>query len=112
MQQYMGELALQISVAWLCGEDIGNDDLSMGREWLDAKNGLSHAMRDAQTVLGKRMKIGTVWVGFHGGKADDLAPVRDDQKSTGRTNENNSVILSSPHRQGYCTQRARPSSPH
>jgi hypothetical protein len=64
MQKHLGQLALEMAVMWLCGVDLGADDGSRGPDWEAAKNGLGEAMREGQRVLGRRVKIGTVWVGL------------------------------------------------
>jgi hypothetical protein len=64
MQKHLGQLALEMAVMWLCGVDLGADDGSRGPDWEAAKDGLGEAMREGQRVLGRRVKIGTVWVGL------------------------------------------------
>lgn len=62
IQAKMGQLALQMSILWLCGEDLSSEISVFSKEWEEARDGLGDALREAQKVVGKRVKIGTVWV--------------------------------------------------
>jgi hypothetical protein len=53
IQQSVGDLALRIAWEWIGGEDLATDELAR----------LGEALREAQKVVGRRVKIGTVWVG-------------------------------------------------
>lgn len=48
---------------WLCGEDMsaGASNVARTEEWKRAKGQISWAMTEAQKIVGKRVKIGTVW---------------------------------------------------
>jgi len=66
IQARLGELALQMSILWLCGEDISPavvDRSDMPAAWKRARGELGAALVEAQRVVGKRVKIGTIWVG-------------------------------------------------
>lgn len=64
MQACIGQLALELAIMWLCGEDMSADASNVERtdEWRKAKREIGWAMTEAQKVVGKRVKIGTVWV--------------------------------------------------
>lgn len=67
MQARLGELALEMSILWLCGEDISPSAVersTRSKEWKKARGDLGAALVQAQRVVGKRVKIGTIWVGF------------------------------------------------
>ncbi|KAL7422863.1 Protein kinase alk2 [Cryptotrichosporon argae] len=66
-QERLGELVMQIAVDWMCGPVSG-----WGEQWEAARRGLGAALRDAQMVVGKRVKIGTIWALFEIGQ-DPLA---------------------------------------
>ncbi|KIR30411.1 cytochrome P450 monooxygenase pc-2 [Cryptococcus deuterogattii LA55] len=63
MQACIGQLALELAIMWLCGEDMSADASNVERtdEWRKAKREIGWAMTEAQKVVGKRVKIGTVW---------------------------------------------------
>lgn len=65
MQARIGQLALELAIMWLCGEDMSRDTSNVARteEWKKAKGEISWAMTEAQKIVGKRVKIGTIWVG-------------------------------------------------
>lgn len=65
IQDRIGRLALDMALDWLCGETPSASSSSAagrGREWEAAKDGIGEAMKEAQRVVGKRVKIGTPWV--------------------------------------------------
>lgn len=53
IQRSVGDLALRIAWEWMGGENLGTDELAR----------LGEALLEAQKVVGRRVKIGTVWVG-------------------------------------------------
>ncbi|WVW82196.1 hypothetical protein I302_104202 [Kwoniella bestiolae CBS 10118] len=75
IQKDLGQLALEMAILWMTGEHLSDstssdhtrgetgytfkDDVSI--EWEEAKRHLGDAMTTAQRVVGKRVKIGTVW---------------------------------------------------
>nr|KIR48835.1 cytochrome P450 monooxygenase pc-2 [Cryptococcus bacillisporus CA1280] len=63
MQACIGQLAFELAIMWLCGEDMSADASNAERteEWRKAKREIGWAMTEAQKVVGKRVKIGTVW---------------------------------------------------
>ncbi|WVQ85454.1 hypothetical protein IAT38_007619 [Cryptococcus sp. DSM 104549] len=66
IQARLGQLALEMAIMWVCGEDMSPDALdagggSAGEEWEAARTEFGRAMTEAQKVVGKRVKIGTVW---------------------------------------------------
>ncbi|KIR36927.1 cytochrome P450 monooxygenase pc-2 [Cryptococcus deuterogattii MMRL2647] len=63
MQACIGQLALELAIMWLCGEDMSADASNVERtdEWRKANREIGWAMTEAQKVVGKRVKIGTVW---------------------------------------------------
>lgn len=65
MQAHIGQLALELAIMWLCGEDMSRDtnNVAWTEEWKKAKGEISWAMTEAQKIVGKRVKIGTIWVG-------------------------------------------------
>lgn len=65
IQARLGELALEMSIVWLCGQDISPSAVArsdMPAEWKQARADLGDALVQAQRVVGKRVKIGTIWV--------------------------------------------------
>lgn len=62
IQARLGQLALQMSILWLCGEDLSATSSGFPEDWEKARDDLGEALRDAQRVVGKRVKIGTIWV--------------------------------------------------
>lgn len=52
MQERLGDLALQISLKWLAGAEVTKQEM----------RALGEALVEAEHVVGRRMKIGTVWV--------------------------------------------------
>jgi hypothetical protein len=54
IQQKIGKLTLDMAIGWMCGEDVRGD--------IDVEE-FGRAMSEAQKVVGRRVKIGTVWVG-------------------------------------------------
>lgn len=52
MQERLGDLALQISLKWLAGAEASKQEM----------RALGEALVEAEHVVGRRMKIGTVWV--------------------------------------------------
>ncbi|WRT64043.1 uncharacterized protein IL334_000971 [Kwoniella shivajii] len=63
IQAGMGKLALEMAILWMTGEDISSSsDFAQGSsEWEAAKSNLGPAMTQAQNIVGKRVKVGTVW---------------------------------------------------
>ncbi|OXG31027.1 cytochrome P450 monooxygenase pc-2 [Cryptococcus neoformans Ze90-1] len=63
IQARIGQLALELAMMWLCGEDMsaGASNVARTEEWKRAKGQISWAMTEAQKIVGKRVKIGTVW---------------------------------------------------
>jgi hypothetical protein len=60
----MGELSLHMAVDWLCGVRL-NDRHERGQAWEEARQNVGEVMRKAQAVVGRRMKIGNLWVSTH-----------------------------------------------
>ena len=46
----------------MCGEDLACPVADMPVGWAEAKDKLGAALVDAQKIVGKRVKIGTIWV--------------------------------------------------
>lgn len=57
IQSRLGQLSLEMSIVWLTGKDIGKDTSSRA-----TNECLGKALVEAQRVVGRRVKIGTVWV--------------------------------------------------
>lgn len=63
-QALFAELSLQQSLMWLCGVDLAETDVSQGADWVKARDGLQLAMRTAESVVARRLKVGAIWVGL------------------------------------------------
>ncbi|OCF41408.1 cytochrome P450 monooxygenase pc-2 [Kwoniella heveanensis CBS 569] len=64
VQAKLGQLALEMAIKWMTGEDMSSDPVDyskVGAEWREACEGLGGAMTEAQKIVGKRVKIGTLW---------------------------------------------------
>ncbi|WWD18044.1 hypothetical protein CI109_102491 [Kwoniella shandongensis] len=61
IQARLGQLSLEMAVMWMCGEDMSSVPMDSDPKWIAAKEGLGKAMTDAQRVVGRRVKIGTIW---------------------------------------------------
>jgi hypothetical protein len=61
IQTRIGQLALEMSILWLCGVDLSS--ATGDPEWEKARGDLGEALIQAQRIVGKRVKIGTLWVG-------------------------------------------------
>jgi hypothetical protein len=59
----MGELSLHMAVDWLCGVKL-DEPHTRGEEWEEARRNVGEAMRLAQSAVGRRMKIGNLWVSW------------------------------------------------
>jgi hypothetical protein len=64
IQKAMGDLALHMAVDWLCGVRL-DETHSRGTEWEAARAGVGEALRQAQGAVGRRMKIGNMWVSVY-----------------------------------------------
>jgi len=64
IQARLGELSLRTSIMWMCGEDLAHPSADMPDGWSTARDSLGAALVAAQKVVGKRVKIGTIWVRF------------------------------------------------
>lgn len=65
IQSLCGKLALNVAIVWMCGEDIGAMDSLPDLPpagWRKACLDLPPALAQAQRVVGRRVKIGTLWV--------------------------------------------------
>ncbi|KAK8865776.1 hypothetical protein IAR55_000923 [Kwoniella newhampshirensis] len=76
IQARLGSLSLQIAVMWMCGEDLSTVSSNASPEWIAAKEGLGKAMTKGQRVVGRRVKIGTVWPLFELGHDPLAEPMR------------------------------------
>ncbi|WWC86142.1 uncharacterized protein L201_001014 [Kwoniella dendrophila CBS 6074] len=63
IQKELGKLALEMAILWMTGEDISENSINSvtSSGWEQAKKSLGGAMTQAQKVVGKRVKIGTIW---------------------------------------------------
>lgn len=61
VQAVIGDLALELAVNWLTGDDI-REDGRRGQEWRSARDGLGKALADGQRVMGRRLMVGSIWV--------------------------------------------------
>lgn len=68
VQALNGQLALNVAISWMCGEDIGAmepvspKDVESASEWRKSCMELPVALAQAQRAVGRRVKIGTLWV--------------------------------------------------
>ena len=62
IQARLGELALQMSLAWMCGDTYRSVAAAADSEWKAMRDALGYALSDAQRAVGRRVKIGTLWV--------------------------------------------------
>ncbi|WWC58540.1 uncharacterized protein I303_101083 [Kwoniella dejecticola CBS 10117] len=82
IQGELGRLALNMAVRWMTGEDISSTSCSpcsaaeVDMEWERAKVDLGNAMTQAQKIVGRRVKIGTVWPLFELGSDPLEGPMR------------------------------------
>jgi len=61
MQAVLGELALEMAINWLTGDDLQAPS-DRGPQWLEAKRDLGRAMTEGQRVMGRRLMVGSIWV--------------------------------------------------
>ncbi|WWC66441.1 uncharacterized protein I206_100343 [Kwoniella pini CBS 10737] len=63
IQYELGQLALEMAILWMTGEDLSksSSNSEINAEWEESKNDLGPAMTEAQKIVGRRVKIGTVW---------------------------------------------------
>ncbi|WVQ97197.1 hypothetical protein IAU59_004307 [Kwoniella sp. CBS 9459] len=64
VQAKLGQLALEMAIKWMTGEDMSlgpADGAEADVQWKEACDGLGTEMTEAQKVVGKRVKIGTLW---------------------------------------------------
>jgi hypothetical protein len=61
IQATLGELALELAVNWLTGDDL-QSPTDRGSEWLEAKRDLGKALIEGQQVMGRRLMVGSIWV--------------------------------------------------
>ncbi|ORY21852.1 cytochrome P450 [Naematelia encephala] len=61
IQARFRQLALETALMWMTGTDIGDPSSKGSAEWEQSKNDLGWALVEAQRVVGRRVKIGTVW---------------------------------------------------
>ncbi|WVQ62299.1 uncharacterized protein L199_000438 [Kwoniella botswanensis] len=71
IQKELGRLALEMAISWMTGEHLSSTISSTkvglegkkdeDEEWEKSKDRLGDAMTRAQRIVGKRVKIGTIW---------------------------------------------------
>jgi hypothetical protein len=61
IQALLGELALELAINWLTGDDLQAPS-NRGIQWLEAKRDLGRALTEGQTVMGRRLMVGSIWV--------------------------------------------------
>jgi hypothetical protein len=61
IQAVLGELALELAINWLTGDDL-QAPTDRGPEWLEAKRDLGQALTEGQRVMGRRLMVGSIWV--------------------------------------------------
>jgi hypothetical protein len=61
IQAVLGDLALELAVNWLTGDDL-QSPVDRGPEWLEAKANLGQALADGQRVMSRRLMVGSIWV--------------------------------------------------
>jgi hypothetical protein len=64
MQARLGQLSLRTAIMWMCGEDLACPTEGMPAGWEEARDKLGGALIEAQKIVGRRVKIGTIWVSF------------------------------------------------
>ena len=60
IQALLGELALELAINWLTGDDL-QAPTDRGLQWLEAKRDLGRAMTEGQRVMGRRLMVGSIW---------------------------------------------------
>jgi hypothetical protein len=61
-QALFDRLSLHQAIMWLCGVDLGKAEKGRGEEWLEARDGLGEALSTAGAIVGRRLKVGSLWV--------------------------------------------------
>ena len=69
MQAVLGELALELAINWLTGDDL-QAPTDRGLQWLEAKRDLGRAMTEGQRVMGRRLMVGSIWVSYSTSRYD------------------------------------------
>lgn len=72
MQAILGELALELAINWLTGDDL-QSPTDRGAEWLEAKRNLGHALTEGQRVMGRRLMVGSIWVSPFTGRIGSIS---------------------------------------
>lgn len=61
IQTTLGELALELAINWLTGDDL-QAPTDRGPRWIEAKRNLGQALTEGQRVMGRRLMVGSIWV--------------------------------------------------
>ena len=61
VQVIIGELAVELAINWLTGDDL-QSPTDRGAKWLEAKRNLGWALTEGQRVMGRRLMVGSIWV--------------------------------------------------
>lgn len=61
IQTTLGELALELAINWLTGDDLQAPN-GRGPGWCEAKRNLGQALTEGQRVMGRRLMVGSIWV--------------------------------------------------
>ena len=61
IQIIIGELALELAINWLTGDDLQRP-IDRGPRWVEAKRNLGLALKEGQRVMGRRLMVGSIWV--------------------------------------------------
>jgi hypothetical protein len=87
IQAVLGELALELAINWLTGDDLQAPS-DRGIQWLEAKRDLGRAMTEGQRVMGRRLMVGSIWV--------SSSTCRYDRRLTNSLYLNRSRMVSKP----------------
>ena len=61
IQTTLDELALELAINWLTGDDLQAPN-GRGPGWIEAKRNLGQALTEGQRVMGRRLMVGSIWV--------------------------------------------------
>lgn len=60
-QDLFGDVALEIALLFITGPKTVHE-LSRSDDWADTKKSIGHALAEGQRVMGRRLKVGSIWV--------------------------------------------------
>lgn len=60
-QALFGDVALEIALLFITGPRTVHE-LSRRNDWVDTKKSIGRALAEGQRVMGRRLKVGSIWV--------------------------------------------------